>query len=924
MLYRHSSSHTYFMRWKKLMFLSVLCCCVGLPALATPYNIAPRAKVTVSSQLNGQCGASCLTDGIIRVPGKGEWVSDSQMQFWGVINFPSVDFEWPDTVTISKVTVYDLPSLKSHTAACMLVTDGGQRIEVSAIPDNGAPREVSFAPVRTKHLKVELTDGDGVHLGLSEIEIFPPAGSEPDFVSAVDPYIETGKGRYFFFATGSMPFGMISAAPLTRNKNQGGGGYNYNDNQILGFPQLHAWMMSGLDFMPVTGMPYPLSEDGWKSTFSHEGEIVQPAYHRLYLDKYDLWVEQTCTDRASLYRMTFTRDADAGMLLNLGGYLGTTTMVNAHVARKGRDELEGYFDTTGRLWGGSDKIRVFFIVRFSEPFEKLSAWSDDRLMENVDSLVGPAVSVPRNEGMSYHDAPSAGVRAGYQVRAGQQLLVKMAISYTGIEHARNNLESELPGWNFDEVRKSSQDEWNQWLGHVEVKGGSLQQRVKFYTDLWHVLLGRHKIDDCGGYYPDYTQQTKDGNRAPGVQLKVRQIAKGKFHMYSSDSFWLTQWNLNTLWGLAWPRVFDNFCASMVQYSQNGSLIPRGPNCGGYSYIMSGCPVTSMLSGAYQRGIDHLWNPQTALDAMVRNHLQGGMMAHGVDGDLDFYVGNGYVPDRGGLTVEWAFQDWALAEMAQRMGRKAIARQFHFRSHGWTKAFSPKLKLVMPRRRDGSWLHEDPLNGWGFEESNAWQTTFGLSHDLNRLADLMGGSDSLCARLDKAMTLSLPYDFVRNYGSGYVCYSNEPGLSSAHVFSHLRQPWLSQYWVRQVQQHAYGATSPSEGYGGEDEDQGQMACMSTLMAMGLFSIDGCCAVKPNYEITSPVFDEVIIHMDPEYYSGKVFRIVTHSNSASNCYIQRATLNGKEHRSFLLPCREFAKGGTLELWMGNKPNYQWGTD
>lgn len=228
--------------------------------------------MTVSSQLSDQCGASCLTDGVIRVPGEGEWVSDSQMQFWGVINFPCVDFEWPDTVTISKVTVYDIPSLKSHTAACMLVADGGQRIEVSAIPDNGAPREVSFVPVRTKHLKVELTDGS--HLGLSEIEIFPPAGSEPDFVSAVDPYIETGKGRYFFFATDLMPFGMISAAPLTRNKNQGGGGYNYNDNQILGFPQLHAWMMSGLDFMPITGMRLPLSEDGWKSTFSHDGEIV--------------------------------------------------------------------------------------------------------------------------------------------------------------------------------------------------------------------------------------------------------------------------------------------------------------------------------------------------------------------------------------------------------------------------------------------------------------------------------------------------------------------------------------------------------------------------------------------------------------------------------------------------------------------------
>jgi predicted alpha-1,2-mannosidase len=891
---------------------------VTCESFATPYNIAPRAKVTVSSQTGDAFGANCLTDGIIRIDGKGEWVSNSKQQFWGAIDFPWAQLEWAQPVCIDKVVLYDRPSMKAYSAGCTLILDDGTRIAVDEIANNGAPREVTFAPHRTKTLRVELNDGMGEHLGLSEIEIYSPAGDMADYVSTVNPFIETNKGRYFFFCTGSMPFGLISAAPLTRNSNQGGGGYNYNSNEILGFPQIHAWMMSGLDFMPVTnGMP--LTENEWKSEFSHAGEVAQPAYHRLFLEKYNTWVEQTCTNRVSLYRMTYTKDAKAQLLMNLGGYLGTTTMVNAHAHKTSSQEIEGWFDTTGRLWGGPDNIRAFFVASFNKPFESLTAWFDHEVMENADSVVGPKESVARNEGMTYRDAASAGIRALYDVKAGDQLMVKFSISYTSIDNARKNMD-EMPGWDFDSIRSTSQKVWNEWMGRIEVKGGSREQRVKFYTDLWHILLGRHSISDLNGDYPDYTNGTRDGNYVHNATLKVRNAKK--YQMINSDSFWLTQWNLNTLWGMAWPEVLDNFAASLVQYSLNGGLLPRGPNVGGYSYIMSGCPVSSLLSGAYQRSICHLWNPKTALKAMVRNHEKGGMMAIGMDNDLDFYEAHGYVPERGGLTVEWSFQDWALAQMAKKMGQKKVADRFLKRSHGWVNSYNEKHKLVFPRRKDGSWLHEDPLNGWGFEESNAWQTTFGLSHDLQKLAELMGGSNVLCQRLDSAMRLSEDYDFVRNYGFGYVCYSNEPGLGTAHVFSHLGQPWLTQYWVREIQRRAYGATTPSEGYGGEDEDQGQMACMSALMAMGLFSIDGCCSTEPMYELTSPVFDEITIHLNPNYYKGKEFKIITHNASKANCYIQHATWNGSEWPYFQLPHKMFAQGGVMEIWLSDKPNKKWG--
>ena len=299
-----------------------------------------------------------------------------------------------------------------------------------------------------------------------------------------------------------------------------------------------------------------------------------------------------------------------------------------------------------------------------------------------------------------------------------------------------------------------------------------------------------------------------------------------------------------------------------------------------------------------------------------------MLALDMDNELDFYIQNGYCPDNAGLTIQWAFEDWALAEMAAKMGKRKDYIYFHKRSTGWTESFNKQVNLILPRRKDGSWLHTDPLNGAGYVEANAWQATFGLSHDIPKLAELMGGSDSLCYMLNNAFEQSRSTDFVYGYGGGYVSYANQPGCSNAHVFTHAGKPWLTQYWVRRVKEQAYGAITPDKGYGGHDEDQGQMGGVSTLMAIGLFSLDGGAKRDPAYDITSPVFDEVIIKLDSVYYKGKEFRIKTYNNSTENCYIQRTCLNGKEYDSYQIPHIDFAQGGGLELWLGNVPNKKWG--
>jgi predicted alpha-1,2-mannosidase len=894
-------------------------------AFAGPGNIAPMAKASASAGLNGAFAASNINDGLIGIPGMGEWASDSRETFWGQINYPWIQLDWKESQLIDKIVVYDRSALDSHTAGGTLQFSDGTELSVTLIPNDGRARMIEFPPKKVEWVRFVVTDGEGEHLGLSEMEVYPSTEGDLDPVSMVDPYIETTRGRYFFFITGKRPFGMISSAPLTRNKNQYGGGYNYNSTEILSFPQIHAWMLSGIELMPTTGTVNPtLWHDGWKSGFSHDSEIVQPGYHRVFLDRYKTWVEQTTTDRVSFYRMRYTEDGPAGILVNLGGYVATSTMTGARVNKVSDSEIEGSFNSVGRLWGGPMEVKIFFVIRFDKPMERLDNWNGASRMTDVKGLQAENISVPRRpSGWSYHDAPTAGVSAQYRVKAGDTLKTKISISYTSIENARINMDAECDHWDFDLVREASAKEWNEWMGKIEVEGGTRNQRVKFYTDIWHVLLGRSKLNDHSGDYPDYTSGKRIGTHTD-AKLVVRTLPKdasgeAKFNFYNSDAFWLTQWNLNTLWGLAWPKLLDDFSASLVQYADNGKLLPRGPIAGGYSYIMTGCPATSLIVSTYMKGLLRKTDSEHAFRVMKENHQPGGMMG---GKEIDFYVENGWKPGNAGETLEWAFQDWALSQMAAKMNKTGDAEYFNKRAGGWKNLFHPEAGLIFPRDEDGNWIHTDPLSGRGWVEGNSWQGTWSVSHDIGSLAELMGGADRLTEKLDYAFMKAEPEDFVYGYGDGYVSYANQPGCSNAHVFNYAGKPWLSQFWVRKVNEKAYGGVTPDKGYGGHDEDQGQMGGISALMSMGLFSLKGTAGMNPVYEITSPVFDRVKISLDQEYYTGKYFVIKSNNNSAENCYIQKAELNGMPLDRFWFSHEEFARGGFLELWLGPEPNKKWG--
>ena len=568
-------------------------------------NLAPLAMIEGPGD-----SPAAVADGVKRKKDAGEWVSKSQNTWWGEIKYPQLKLQWESPQRVNKVVIYDRPTPRDHMAACVLKFSDGSTVYVAAVPNDGSPKTVIFEPRTVTGMTLVVLDGIGRHIGLSELEIFDdpnakfkatPEKTFSDLVSYVDPTIETGRGRWYFCTPGSRPFGMVSASAYTRNKNQGGGGYNYNSTEVRGFAQIHAWIMSGINLMPTTGDVNPnRGEEWWKSKFSHETETIEPGYHKLFLNRYKTQVEYTCTDRVAFYRLKYKEAAEANLLLSLGSFLGSVSCVDGRAKKLNDKQIEGSVGMTDRYWGGPKLSRAYFVLELDRPFERIDGWkgANEKLID-INEFSNPIkegrLSQNKKKYLFKNVAEEqAGVSLVYGVTAGEEVQVKIGISYTSIENARKNLETECDHWDFDKVRNDARQEWNQWLGKIVVKGGAQETRVKFYTDLWHTLLGRHKIDDVSGDYPCFMGE-------PRV-LTVPKDADGKprFHMYNSDALWLTMWNQNILWGLGWPEMLDEFSACLVEYADAGGVLPRGPSAGGYTWIMKGCPATSLITSTWQK------------------------------------------------------------------------------------------------------------------------------------------------------------------------------------------------------------------------------------------------------------------------------------------------------------------------------------
>lgn len=409
---------------------------------------------------------------------------------------------------------------------------------------------------------------------------------------------------------------------------------------------------------------------------------------------------------------------------------------------------------------------------------------------------------------------------------------------------------------------------------------------------------------------------------------VQQLDHG--NMYGGDAFWNSFWNLNGLWSIISPRIVDDWVTTQLEMFKHTGWTSKGPAGLEYSGIMEGSHETALMVAAYQKGIRK--DGEDIYKAVIKNVTETGIN-HPCGGScgnplLDVYIQYGYMPMEMGVvskTLDYAYDDWCVAQLAFALGKKKEGKALLARSMNYKNVFHPEKKFVMQRDSLGNW---DPdfnvFSNKGFIEGNSWQYSWYVPHDIAGLVDLLG-KDLFNSRLEEGFIKSEKHKFAahvfdRTMGQAaefYINQGNEVNMCTPFLFNYSGKPWLAQKWSRAILDSFYGST-PYHGWEG-DEDEGQMGGWYVMSALGLFEMNGGASLRPELELTSPLFNKVTIHLDPDYYKGKTFTIEARNNSKENIYIQKAYLNGKELKQPRIPFTAITAGGVLLLEMGDKPGY-----
>lgn len=757
-------------------------------------------------------------------------------------------------------------------------------------------------------------------LALAALAAFGACGLQPtgetfDAASKVYPFLDSENSRWFFFSSATRPFGMVNLSPDTEINGAWGSGYRYKTDTVRGFSHVHAWQMSALSVMPVAiapdQEPAELCRD-FQSHFSHESEEAKPGYHKVHLDRYGIDAELTATMRVGFHKYNFPQGTTPAIVLNLNTPLGPSPNIDGVVTRHDEQSLSGEVISQKTMRRPRD-LKVFFELNFDQPVARI------KLDEQSKNYI-----------VIFQGSPS-------------EVKMKAAISYTSAENAKANLQGELAHWDFEAVASDAYSEWNSMLSRIKISCDDPISTSRFYTDLWHALQGRRVISDLNGSYPDNTSESfRIG------QIPTDSDGTPMFRHYNFDAFWGAQWTLNTLWQLVYPEISEEFVNSMLQYYKDGGLIPRGPSGGNYTYVMTGASTTPFIVSAYQKGIRG-FDVELAYEGMRKNHMLGGgiMERAGYEhtsqlgGGLKYYINDGYIPfpnpdlpgpgvplHRNGpaQTLEYAYQDWALGQLALALGKKSDYELFTQRSANYKNVFDPSVGWMRPKSVDGVWYGGDSFDPYeymvGFTESNSAQMTWFVPQDLPGLAQLMGGESVAAAKLNEQFEQASRLEFTsgksvaaeldENNRRIPVNYGNQPSIQMAFVFNHIGHPALTQYWSRQVAQRVFNTFGTNYGYCG-DEDQGLMGALAVLYKIGLFQMDGGTSVEPYYELGSPMFERVEIELNPDYYIGQKVVITAPNTSDENCYIGSAEFNGKQITDYRVLHKDLVKGGELQLNM-----------
>ena len=708
----------------------------------------------------------------------------------------------------------------------------------------------------------------------------------------VNPFIGTGaidgglSGNNYPGATS--PFGMIQLSPDTSEAPNWGdaSGYDYNRNTIFGFSHTRLSGTGASDLIDITLMP--TSSGRTSSAFTHDEEKARPGYYQVMLKDEGINAELTTTQRNGIHRYQYPAGKDAEIILDMDhsadkGSWGRR-IINSQIRILNDHAVEGYRIITG--WAKLRKI--YFYMEFSSPILTSTLRDGGRVHENTAVI----------NGTNLHGCFRFGQLNG------KPLTCKVALSSVSMENARQNMEQEAPHWDFDRYVAAADADWEKQLGKIEVKGTEVQKEI-FYTALYHTMIQPNTMSDVNGEYmaADYT---------------TRKVANNETH-YTTFSLWDTFRASHPLYTLLEPERVTDFVKSMIRQYEYYGYLPIWQLWGQDNYCMIGNHSIPVITDAILKGIPGI-DVEKAYEAVYNSSVT----SH-PNSPFEVWEKYGFMPENiqtqsVSITLEQAFDDWCVAQLAEKLNKDADYERFHKRSEYYRNLFHPKTKFFQSKNDKGEWIEPfDPYQyggngGHPFTEGNAWQYFWYVPHNIQALMELTGGTKAFEQKLDTFFTSNYKSEQMNHNASGFVgqyAHGNEPSHHVAYLYNFAGQPWKTQKYVSHILNTLYNNTS--SGYAGND-DCGQMSAWYVFSAMGFYPVN---PADGRYIIGSPLLDECTLKLA----GNKDFHIRTIRKSPEDIYIQSVTLNGKKHKDFFITHQDIMNGGTMVFKMGKKPS-GWG--
>jgi len=743
------------------------------------------------------------------------------------------------------------------------------------------------------------------------------AGGNMDPASFVNPFIGT-KNMGHTFPGATIPFGMVQLSPETdiqpmfdddgsynRDTYRYCSGYQYGDSTIIGFSHTH---FSGTghsdlgDFliMPTTGAirlepgSGAIPNSGYRSRFSHDDEHAEPGYYSVQLDDYDILAELTASDRVGFHRYTFPESDSARIILDLAHNIYHHD--NKNVWTFVRVESDSLVTGCRQTKGWARTRTVYFAMQFSKPFRSFGHRKHDNVIYN-------GFYRRFDEFRDFPEMAGRNIRAWFDFATedGEQIEIKFALSPVSTAGALINLEAEIPHWEFDRVKLEARDRWNDELSKIVVETVTPGEKITFYTALYHTMLGPIVYEDVDGRYRGLDQNihSSDG-----------------FTNYTIFSLWDTFRALHPLFNLIQTGRTGDMIRSMLAHQEQSvhGMLPIWSHYANENWCMIGYHSVSVLADALVKGSTDV-DPAAALAACVSTSTVPYFDA------LDSYLECGFIPEGEtshpvSKTLEFAYDDWCIAQVARIAGDDVQYDGYMKRSAGFSYLFDESTGFMRPRYADGRWKEEfDPLDthGQGFIEGNAWTYSLFVPHNVDGMIALMGGEERLVEHLDSLFTMELDdryieqtEDITRDGIIGNYVHGNEPGHHIPYLYNWTSSPWKTQERVRMILDEMYG---PGEdGLCGND-DAGQVSAWYIFSSLGFYPV---CPGSDRYEIGSPSVVDAVLDMG----NGKALKIMTTGQGSRNFYVQKVMLNDVElDRSYLLHS-ELVAGGELHFYLGDR--------